>query len=58
MATALLVAQAQWALDTDGDARSAEAARRFAARGVDFLAEPVGEASAARALALDEPLAG
>ncbi len=58
MATALLVAQAQWALDTDGDARSAEAARRFAARGVDFLAEPAGEASAARALALDEPFPG
>lgn len=57
LALALLVAQAQWSLDHEGDARSAAAARRFAAIGVDLLADVPQPATASRALALDEPLA-
>jgi alkylation response protein AidB-like acyl-CoA dehydrogenase len=56
LALALLVAQAQWALDEEGDARSAAAARRFAASGVDLLQDAPQPAAASRALALDEPL--
>ncbi len=55
LALALLVAQAQWSIDEEGDGRSAEAARRFAAHGVDLLAAAPA-ASRAAALALDEPL--
>jgi alkylation response protein AidB-like acyl-CoA dehydrogenase len=57
MALALLVAQAQWAIDTDGDARSATAARRFAASGVDLLRDAGEVPRATAALALDEALA-
>ena len=57
MALALLVAQAQWAIDEDADARSAAAARRFAARGVDLLRDAAEEPRATAALALDEELA-
>jgi hypothetical protein len=55
LALALLVEQAQWDLDHDGDARSAEAARRFARAGVDLLSDEAGEAAATARLALDEP---
>ncbi len=58
LALSLLVAQAQWALDEAGDARSAAAARRFAATGVDLLEDAPEPAAASRALALDEALAG
>jgi acyl-CoA dehydrogenase len=55
-ALALLVAQAQWAIETTHDARSAHAARRFAATGVDLLEPALGdEPTRLRALALDEP---
>ena len=54
LALALLVEQAQWAINSEGDGRSAEAARRFAAAGVDFLDTPEVEPGARRALALDE----
>ena len=57
LALALLVAQAQWSLDNEGDARSAAAARRFAASGVDLLSDAPQPATASRALALDEALA-
>jgi alkylation response protein AidB-like acyl-CoA dehydrogenase len=56
LALALLVEHAQWALDAEGDARSAEAARRFARAGVDCLAEPEPDPQATTGLALDEPL--
>ena len=55
LALALLVEQAQWDLDRDGDGRSAEAARRFARAGVDLLQDEAGDAAATARLALDEP---
>ena len=55
LALALLVEQAQWAIDRDADGRSAEAARRFAAAGVDFLDNPEVEPGARNALALEDP---
>jgi len=55
MALALLVAQAQWSLDSDGDLRSAAAARRFAAAGVDLLRDDAEDPSLTSGLALDEP---
>lgn len=60
LSLALLVDQAQWAIDTDGDGRSAEAARRFAAGGVDCLDAPDADPAAGAALALDtaQPLSG
>ncbi|HEY8153467.1 MAG TPA: acyl-CoA dehydrogenase family protein [Myxococcota bacterium] len=58
LALALLVEQAQWDLDRDGDARTAEAARRFAQTGVDLLQGEPGDAAATARLALDEPLPG
>jgi len=58
LALALLVEQAQWDLDRDGDDRSAEAARRFAQTGVDRLGGEPGDAAATARLALDEPIAG
>jgi len=58
LALALLVEQAQWDLDRDGDGRTAEAARRFAQAGVDRLRDEPGDAAATARLALDEPLAG
>lgn len=57
MALSLLVAQGQWDIDQDGDARTAAAARRFAARGVDLLRDAAEEPRATAALALDEELA-
>jgi len=58
LALALLVEQAQWDLDRDGDDRTAEAARRFAQTGVDLLRDEPDDASATARLALDEPLRG
>jgi alkylation response protein AidB-like acyl-CoA dehydrogenase len=57
LALALLVAQAQWALDEDGDARTAAAARRFAASGIDLLRDAWEPSPSTRALALDEAVA-
>jgi len=56
LALALLVEQAQWDLDHHGDARSAVAARRFAANGVDLLAGRDPDPRRSLHLALDEPL--
>jgi alkylation response protein AidB-like acyl-CoA dehydrogenase len=58
LALALLVEQAQWDLDRDGDGRSSEAARRFARTGVDLLDDSAADAAATARLALDEPDAG
>jgi len=58
LALALLVEQAQWDLDRDGDGRTAEAARRFAQSGVDLLCDEPSDPGATARLALDEPLAG
>jgi len=58
LALALLVEQAQWDLDRDGDARTAEAARRFAQSGVDLLRDAPADPDATARLALDEPLPG
>jgi len=55
LALALLIEQAQWDLDRDGDARCAEAARRFAQSGVDLLLDEAADAAATARLALDEP---
>lgn len=55
LALALLLEQAQWDLERDGDARTAEAARRFARTRVDLLADDF-DPVAGRALALDESL--
>lgn len=51
---ALLVRQAQWSLDHEGDGRARAAARRFALHGIDLLADADREES--RALAGDQPL--
>jgi acyl-CoA dehydrogenase len=57
VALALLVEQAEWALTREGDRRSVEAARRFAASGVDALSGFDADANAeARALALGDKL--
>jgi alkylation response protein AidB-like acyl-CoA dehydrogenase len=56
LALALLIEQAQWDLDRDGDGRTAEAARRFAQTGVDLLRDAPADAGATARLALDEPL--
>jgi hypothetical protein len=56
MSLSLLLEQAQWDLDSHGDARSAEAARRYAAAGVDAIAAEDPDATAGMALAMDEPL--
>jgi acyl-CoA dehydrogenase len=54
---ALLVEQAQWSLDHQGDGRAAAAAHRLAVHGVDLLGEHgAGDLDASRALANDEPL--
>ncbi len=55
LALALLVEQAQWEIDTCGDGRSAEAARRFARTGVDLLEADASDPRAASALGMDEP---
>jgi acyl-CoA dehydrogenase len=52
---ALLLEQAQWDLDR-GDARSAEAACRYARAGVDRLGAADPDPGAGMALAMDEPL--
>ena len=54
LALALLARHAQWALDRDGDARPAAAARRFAAAGIDLCAS--FDQMDARALANDTPV--
>ena len=54
---ALLVEQAQWSLDHQGDGRAAAASHRLAVHGVDRLGEHgSGDLDASRALANDEPL--
>jgi alkylation response protein AidB-like acyl-CoA dehydrogenase len=58
LALALLLEQAQWDLDRDGDGRTAEAARRFAQSGVDLLLDETGDPAATAGLALDEPVSG
>jgi len=56
LALALLVEHADWALDHDHDARSAEAARRFARLGVDRLVDAQRPPIATSHLALGERL--
>ena len=58
LALALLLEQAQWDLDRDGDGRTAEASRRFAHSGVDLLQDEAGDPAATARLALDEPVPG
>jgi len=58
MALSLLVAQAQWSLDADGDARTAAAARRFSVSGVDLMRDDAEAPAATVALALDEEISG
>ncbi len=53
LSLALLARHAQWSLDHEHDARALAAARRFAAAGVNFLADL--DAVDARMLARDEP---
>ncbi|MNC85473.1 hypothetical protein D3C83_10730 [compost metagenome] len=50
---ALLAQQAQWSLDHEKDRRALAAARRFAAHGINLLADM--DADEARMLARDEP---
>jgi len=57
LSLALLVEQAQWEIDREGDARSAEAAARYARAGVDLLGAGDPDPGDGAALALDEPLA-
>jgi alkylation response protein AidB-like acyl-CoA dehydrogenase len=52
----LLLEQAQWEIETHGDARAAESARRYARRGVDLLGPVDPDPRLATALAMDEPL--
>ncbi|MFQ5576146.1 MAG: acyl-CoA dehydrogenase family protein, partial [Anaerolineae bacterium] len=54
LALALLVRQAQWSLDNEGDSRAAAAARRFAQHGVTLIT--LASLTDARALAGDLPL--
>lgn len=54
LALALLVEQAQWSLDHEGDARSRAAASRFAQAGINLLVDM--DTAVAYALANDEPL--
>ena len=54
LALALLIGHAQWSLHNERDGRAAAAARRFARNGVDLIASPSLEESAA--LANDTPL--
>jgi alkylation response protein AidB-like acyl-CoA dehydrogenase len=56
MSLALLAEQAQWDLEHEGDARSAEAARRYAHAGVDLLGAGAVDPTAAACLAMDETL--
>ena len=56
LSLALLVEHAQWDIDRNGDARSAEAARRYARAGVDLLGADDPDPTAGMALAMDEPL--
>jgi hypothetical protein len=55
LSLALLVEQAQWDIDRQGDGRSAEAARRYARSGVDLLGAGDPDPVAGMALAMDEP---
>ncbi len=54
LALALLVEQAQWSLDNEGDARSRAAAIRFAQAGINLVADM--DTAVAYALANDQPL--
>jgi acyl-CoA dehydrogenase len=56
LALALTTAHAQWSLDVEHDRRSAVAARRFCAHGIDQISV-VDDGDDTRALALGEPLA-
>jgi acyl-CoA dehydrogenase len=56
MELALLIDSAQWCLDRHGDGRSAAAAIRFAAAGIDQLDDTTIREKHSRALALDEEL--
>lgn len=56
LALALLIEHADWALANERDARSAEAARRFARAGVDKLADAPRPPDATSRLALGEHL--
>jgi alkylation response protein AidB-like acyl-CoA dehydrogenase len=56
LALALLVEHADWAIAHERDARSAEAARRFARLGVDRLTDSPRPPEATTRLALGEPL--
>lgn len=56
LALALLIEHADWALANDRDARSAEAARRFARAGVDKLADAPRPPDATSRLALGQHL--
>ncbi|MCA9960429.1 MAG: hypothetical protein KC443_15410, partial [Anaerolineales bacterium] len=55
LSLALLIEQAQWSLEHEGDGRSLAAALRFAQTGIDYIVEDI-DADMARALANDEPL--
>ncbi len=57
LSLALLASQAQYSLERAGDARTAAAARRFAASGVDVLRDASEPERATAALAMDEALA-
>ena len=54
MTLALMIEQAQWSLDVEGDGRALAAARRFAQSGVNLLADM--DRTEAAALANDAPL--
>jgi len=56
LALALMIEHADWAIATDRDARSAEAARRFARHGVDELSDVPRPPDATTRLALGEVL--
>jgi hypothetical protein len=56
LALALLIEHADWALANERDARSAEAARRFARAGVDKLSDAPRPSDATTRLALGELL--
>ncbi|MCA9774249.1 MAG: acyl-CoA dehydrogenase, partial [Myxococcales bacterium] len=53
---ALLVDEAQWAIDARRDGRAAAAARRLATHGVDLLVAPGHDEGDARSIAMDEAL--
>ena len=56
LALALLIEHADWALASDRDGSSAEAARRYARSGVDLLCDAPRPSLATTGLALGDPL--